>query len=798
MQSGWNTFSYSEGLSVAEVEELEQKCQLQAGLKPEDFPVFCAFNLSTGRRVICQSAFIGKSFYDGRPGATFTHAFIIEKEEQWPLPPISYMGSPSFMSALSKETQQKALYYREHRREMVPPPYLPVLLSDSLVPNEEQSETSIQVRLQEPAFAEQVSRLIACRESLRAEQLPLRFRAAAGEYAPLLAALSYLAPEFVGNGSFSSLCCTDSGAALYSFFSIVGTKDSHYHIDVTAEPLGGVALHPLVECAKENLAAWYSFTSRFSQAAIAGETKRFLFDLAHRRKTSMMEAADIHRIAAILHNEGRAIEPKEWCRMLGRYEAFEFCGESGASVASAILGMVCSPSVFSDMSEAQRVESRRLMQRVLLSLAECLNTGTVTSAQLQRTLKSVPLAEKLWLSAPMQQRLFGYKELSEVPWKTVAVSLSLQGAENNLWENGKEARRLYTLCSDLPDTFARYLGCFPSPERATAYLMQTGAESELPASVREGYLFYVAARPSEAQKKCLHILLGKAWYQTAAGVFRKTCGVAPDYKLMAEAASTAASYPEYEALLMPSLLQMVPDTPYTREQGVFLLQAAKQSGAPYREAWQSCLLKGFPVDSLIDDALIKFASGIVSLNEQVEENLRPQFNYCRLLVLLGRLQESGPEPVSELQAFTNPDSPDFIGQKDKNKIDDRILSYLLLHARQNGAFAQWLNPRAWGWDATTLLIAVQGFCEARIREYRQYRFDERGIGFLQAVLGIKEHLPGDSLERELAPLFFRGVTSREKKEILRRCPGDVIWLKSCMRRHSESISHKILSFLSFK
>lgn len=802
LRSGWNTFSHSDGLTAAEVDELEQKCQIPAGLTKEDFPVFCSLTLSTGRHVICQSSYIGYSFYDGRPGATLTHAFIIEAHEKWPLSPVSYMGSSSFWVDLPEETKSLALYYREHRDQMVPPPYLPDLPLNTLIPVPDMCPFGIQGRLRNRDFALCVSRAISCFQSLRAEQLPLRFRARPSEYAPLLASLYYLLPEAFPTDSFSSLSCTDSGSARYSFFSVVGTKDNNYHIDLSNGDAGDGSLHPLVLSVGDDLFDWCDYIQRLGTYTPGQDDALFLFRLRRSSDTALLTSGDMQRLDEMMIDDNHSRLSKEILMTMARYVAFDFQGCSSLKVVERIFRLVTNPTFFALSDDGERVKLRELMRRMLISLAQAMASGSVSSGKIVQLLSSVSICRKLWLSDSMQKLLFDSVKDFDGVCGIASVSLTLSDGSEfaervSPWEYGAMAERFYNFCEGSVESIARYYAAFSQPKRATLDFVRRSKAKPSGAAL-EGYLRYCAELSISSLRQCRMLLLENSLYSVAAETLFCTKKDVSDVNLLCECVEFAPKYPEYEEIVLSRLLCSSGSVSYGTQQGQLLLAAARKSRGNYLSSWQKYLMQGFPAQESVDDSLISLAREIIDLCEIDASCELFKLNYCRLLHQIAQTPNNGDLSPEIILPYFSPESDKYVDRKLREKVDSSMLCYLLSHTRRNELFEAWLDPVSFGWSAAALFGAIHSFCSDIIREKGKYCFDERGIAFLRAVMGIRDRLHFDDMDSILAPMFFSHVTSKETDILVRACPRHDEILKAYIRKHKETLTHRFLSLFTSK
>ena len=106
---GFGTFSWTEGLSIDEIDELERRCSgynfpsdYNIPARPtqeeidEYLPVaFYSFTLASGKRAIVRTRYVGEGFYDKRWGAIISHGLILD-EGDWPTYAMEYFDSPVF------------------------------------------------------------------------------------------------------------------------------------------------------------------------------------------------------------------------------------------------------------------------------------------------------------------------------------------------------------------------------------------------------------------------------------------------------------------------------------------------------------------------------------------------------------------------------------------------------------------------------------------------------------------------------------------------------------------------------
>ena len=141
---GFNTFSYSKGLTPAEIAELERRCSYNPpfGLPAQPnsneiaalFPIsFHSFTLASGRKVLVRSNYIGKGFYDGRWGSFISHGLILDSGD-WPHYSMEYFDADVFWRDLPEEIKAKALTVDPAGPNSIEPELLPTLSEKEVCP----------------------------------------------------------------------------------------------------------------------------------------------------------------------------------------------------------------------------------------------------------------------------------------------------------------------------------------------------------------------------------------------------------------------------------------------------------------------------------------------------------------------------------------------------------------------------------------------------------------------------------------------------------------------------------------
>ena len=141
---GFGTFSWTEGLSLDEIEELERRCGGYEFPNGDNIPsrptlaeverlfpvAFYSFTLSSGRKAIVRTRYVGEGFYDHRWGAIIAHGLVLDSGD-WSHYAIEYVDSPVFWRELPKDIRDEALCHKDDP-QAPQPKYLPALDENDL------------------------------------------------------------------------------------------------------------------------------------------------------------------------------------------------------------------------------------------------------------------------------------------------------------------------------------------------------------------------------------------------------------------------------------------------------------------------------------------------------------------------------------------------------------------------------------------------------------------------------------------------------------------------------------------
>lgn len=216
---GFGTFSWTEGLTIEEIDELERRC---SGYNyPTDYNIparptqdeidkflpvaFYSFTLASGKRAIVRTRYVGEGFYDKRWGAIISHGLILDDGEDWPSYPMEYFDSPVFWNELPQAVREEAIGYKD-RPDSPQPAYLPALDIESLRPQGKYTPEGVAAKIAESeSFAKMLSAFINAYMTTNTDVEPLCICAPYDDIPWLFAGLTMAFPlEVSGNFSFST------------------------------------------------------------------------------------------------------------------------------------------------------------------------------------------------------------------------------------------------------------------------------------------------------------------------------------------------------------------------------------------------------------------------------------------------------------------------------------------------------------------------------------------------------------------------------------------------------------------
>lgn len=216
---GFGTFSWTEGLELDDINELERRCSGFSYPTDADIPArptqdeidrllpvgFYSFTLASGKRAIVRTRYVGEGFYDKRWGAIISHGLILPEGEEWPLYPMEYFDSPIFWNELPQTVRDEAVKYKDVP-DSPQPAYLPALDFDSLKPQGKYTPDGVAARINgSKTFAEMLSAFLKAYIGAKTDTEPLCVCAPHDDVPWLFAGLTMAFPlELSAELSFST------------------------------------------------------------------------------------------------------------------------------------------------------------------------------------------------------------------------------------------------------------------------------------------------------------------------------------------------------------------------------------------------------------------------------------------------------------------------------------------------------------------------------------------------------------------------------------------------------------------
>ena len=240
-RTGFDVFSYSEGLSEQDLSELSDRHIafpiMQESMKK--VPLFYTFSLSSGKSVMIQSSYIGLCF-DGRDGNFISHALISDSGE-WPDYCACYYDSPTFWKELPDAIKEKGRDQDPYSDEFTPPDHLPVLSENELVTNPGFTFEKTVDRLHDRDFFEKCA---ACITAFLKEEY-LSFMADTDQFLGLAAMTQVFLGKGLGN-KISLLSFNEdlSDASAYSF---INSSSPYVSFDFSQEQKSSASVRFLLE-----------------------------------------------------------------------------------------------------------------------------------------------------------------------------------------------------------------------------------------------------------------------------------------------------------------------------------------------------------------------------------------------------------------------------------------------------------------------------------------------------------------------------------------------------------------------
>lgn len=273
---GFSTFSYSEGLSFQEIDELEQRCSYAPpfGLSPQPtteeierlFPVaFYSFSLSSGRKAIVRSNYVGKGFYDGRWGSFISHGLILDSGD-WPCYPMELFDAKVFWRDLSDEIKKRARGMDPAKSDYVEPDYLPVLTDNDVCPSSHYSPTAVSNFFEDHDRKRKLAFIIDKLVTTDSGQKPIILGAPWNEMPFYFAAVTMFFPLRIANGMTFATYLENPRAGNNNLYWLVGAEERKTNLNIDSIDMN--APLSFYECLLGNREAFHQFLDELGDVKI--------------------------------------------------------------------------------------------------------------------------------------------------------------------------------------------------------------------------------------------------------------------------------------------------------------------------------------------------------------------------------------------------------------------------------------------------------------------------------------------------------------------------------------------------
>lgn len=574
-QSGWNTFSHSRSLDSADVSELEKKCQVPSNIGPEYFPIFEVLTLSSGRQVICQTSLQGNSFYDGRPGATITHGFIIEPDEHWPLSPASYFGSPAFLRDLPDAVKKQALYYQDHPAEKVPPEYLAEVPVNALPPGNQYCEEALLKKLQQPETRAAVNAVLTRFLQAEKDELPLKYRCAPGLYATIMAALYHIVPQIMRGLNTSTLFRTAGSSFQYNFLHVVGTRDSN--ATVCADGVPECTENPLLKTALLNLPEWKAFVESNRPTPENAESFCVVFQFLEDKSPVL----DPHLLQALIVLPNYMVAPETECK-IGEHLARAVWHplSSNELLLFAERMMKSYPVQMPLFSNQMKSAWRNVIFKLLGCLTDCLVSREISADDMTGILSIHPNYKKMWMQdsflLPRIEAVYPSSVLNVVELLSI-VAPDLE------WLNTRLGKIIIEKCALEPASWGKCLNAIHDTKALLfAWRCVCNEMPERKEALEPPTLEYMKSLPDQEHHDLLMELLRNQSYSLlAADILQAGGGGASVLNALMRYSDVVARDPQFAAYIVDVAWDSINSHEYTITEGWWLLHAITGEQSPF-------------------------------------------------------------------------------------------------------------------------------------------------------------------------------------------------------------------------
>lgn len=254
-QNGFQIFSYSEGLSPTdsnEIFELIGGYDFPNSLEYdsyEQFPIsFYHIKLSSGRWLLARTTPLGNGWVDGRPGNFIVHALV--SDESFPGNPMSYYNSSVFWTDMPDDVKREGLRIRNDETPWHSYGYLPTLTERDCKPDASMSRDNLERWAQTNEYWGVLATLLESFQGSHEQKKTLTIRDDKDSLPKLLALLMYYIPNYISN-SFTFCTYMDANYKLPELlkrYDLIGIQNGIADLDFRVKPK--LILSPLLEVQK--------------------------------------------------------------------------------------------------------------------------------------------------------------------------------------------------------------------------------------------------------------------------------------------------------------------------------------------------------------------------------------------------------------------------------------------------------------------------------------------------------------------------------------------------------------------
>lgn len=772
LTSGWGTFSCSVGLTQEEIAGLERCCRIPQSLPEAYFPLFIAFELGNGRKVIAQSSYIGQSFYDSRPGAAITHAFILEKGGEWPVPPVHYMGSPTFWRDLPDGIKKKALELRANNLNRTePPPALPTLETADIRPNPDYSPQAIQTKLESRDFAMGVSRIITELHYLREEQYPLTFCCEEAEYGSYLAAMSYLLPWQFQNSAIASFYSTSGGVSEYNFLRLTGSTDSPM-VDLRVPEQ--VEIHPLVPAARKDLQKWLQFSRCFCSMGkndIAGATAAF--NVIHGDTPVTDES--LRTAAGFVFPKG----DMNTCLQLGaavlRSGKLQISGACLLEFAQTFLGI--SEKILQECRASGAAALRDAIHMLLGHIASYLVQGEMDDAECARVLAPNTAVCTLWLRASHLEPLLASTRSKDAVMRIMRLSQMLAGEDDLAWADSTMLQGIVEDLAADSSTWSQFISpCTDIRTGCALWRLQHRLAAEYDRETAKAMSAWLSRFPKEAAFQVRKTMLAANAVASVATECMEWIGEGDSVGNLFSIRFLLDARPE----LIPGMAKKaLPGSgPLELEAGIGLLSLLKNVKDLETATLIAETITGrFPHRECPSAKLIAFAQDAQTRLKRagVGERLWHRLDFFSMLRVIPDIEKSELPDFLEhtYLPFFRADGPMGLDRDYRADIEPWFLQLVLAEATTPEIHSCILSPM-WGWGADTLCSAYAAHLKTYTARKGKVTAHPRVRAVLLALVGMEDKSLFRKMVEKNVPQLFPRARQKDFAELrseLRLVPG---------------------------